>query len=185
MNHKLYHLLLRKCALSRVTTLSYEDWLYRKADQYAHNEILAFLMMILGMISLVGGLSITVAVSGQLLLIPMIDQYPLSSSSSVGLVLTTAGFIVLLGGFVSTVHYDRKRTWHVGQIEKAHQLKNRKIDIHIMKEALENFDKEARARIRKTPENPNFMVSSQKTLKKRRKTPINNAEKAYPEGVGE
>jgi len=172
MNHKLYHLLLRKCALSRVTILSYEDWLYRKADQYAHNEILAFLMMILGMISLIGGLNVTLAVSGQLLLIPMIDQYPLSPSSSVGLVLTTAGFIVFSGGFVSTVHYDRKRSWHVGEIEKAYQLKNRKIDIHVVKETLERFDKEARARIRETePRKPRKSSSLSKNHQKKAETP--------------
>lgn len=129
--------------------LSYEDWLYRKADHYAHNEILAFLLMILGMVSLVGGLIVTVVTSGQLLLIPMVEKFPLSPSSSVGLVLTTAGFFVLLGGFVMTVYYDRKRTWHVGEIEKANQLKSRKIDIHSVKEKLKMIDKEektARAR---------------------------------------
>jgi len=159
MNHKLYHLLHIECALCRVTTLSYEDWLYRKADQYAHNEILAFLMMILGMVSLIGGLNITVVVSGQLL-IPIFDQYPLNSSSSVGLILTSAGFVMLLIGFVSTVHYDRKRSWHVGQIEKAYRLKNRKVDAHVIRETLE-IDKEARARIKKiqSPKNADLIVS--------------------------
>jgi hypothetical protein len=189
-----------------VTTLSYEDWLYRKADQYAHNEILAFLMMILGMISLIGGLNSTIAVSGQLL-IPMIDQYPLNSSSSIGLVLTTAGFIVLIGGFVSTVYYDRIKSWHIGQIDKGYQLKNRKTDLHTMKETFERLDKktrvrpekEARARIRETqpPENPDFIVSlrppdlpedsfsSQPDPKKHTKTHNHHAERGYLEEVEE
>ena len=123
-----------------MTTLSFEDWLYRKADQYAHNEILAFLMMVLGMVSLVGGLIITVVMTGQLLLIPLIDQHPLSPSSSVGLILTTAGFLVLSGGFVMAVYYDRKRSWHVNEIEKSNQLKNRKINIDVVKEKLTAFD---------------------------------------------
>jgi membrane-bound ClpP family serine protease len=125
-----------------VTTLSYEDWLYRKADQYAHNEILAFIMMVLGMVSLVGGLTVTVVMSGQILLIPILETYPLSPSSSVGFMLTTGGFTVLLAGFVLAVYYDRKRTWHVGEIEKGNHLKNRKIDINVVKKTFEDFSKE-------------------------------------------
>jgi type VI protein secretion system component VasK len=124
-----------------VTTLSFEDWLYRKADQYAHNEILAFQMMVLGMVSLVGGLIVTVITTGQLLLIPMVDQHPLTPSSSVGLILTTVGFLVLSVGFVMAVHYDRKRSWHVNEIEKSNKLKNRKIDIDMAKEKIALLDK--------------------------------------------
>jgi hypothetical protein len=67
---------------------------------------------------------------------------------------------MLLIGFVSTVHYDRKRSWHVGQIEKAYRLKNRKVDAHVIRETLE-IDKEARARIKKiqSPKNADLIVS--------------------------
>jgi hypothetical protein len=40
--------------------LSFPDWLYRKAEQNAQSEILAFLMMVLGMNLLMGGLIVTV-----------------------------------------------------------------------------------------------------------------------------
>ena len=124
-----------------MTTLSFEDWLYRKADQYAHNEILAFQMMVLGMVSLVGGLIVTVVMTGQLLLIPMVDQHPLNPSSSVGLILTTVGSLVLSVGFAMALYYDRKRSWHVNEIEKSNRLKNRKIDIDVVKERIAVLDK--------------------------------------------
>lgn len=81
----------------------------------------------------------TLVISGRLL-IPVIDQYPLSLSSSVGLILTVAGFIALSGGFVEVIYYDRKRSYDIGQIEKSNQLKNRKIDINVVKDTVKRYN---------------------------------------------
>jgi hypothetical protein len=68
--------------------MSYEDWLRRKADQYGHSEILAFLMIILGMNLLVGGFIVTVITTGQIMDLQFIIQHSLSQSSAIGLILT-------------------------------------------------------------------------------------------------
>jgi hypothetical protein len=119
--------------------LSFEDFLYRKAEQNAHSEILAFLMMTLGMNLLIGGLIVTVMAVGQLNVFPFIFQQPLSQSAILGLILTLSGFSILVAGFILVIHYDRQRSWHLGQIEKSTRLKNRKITIKTVDEILEEL----------------------------------------------
>jgi hypothetical protein len=122
--------------------LSYEDFLYRKAEQNAHSEILAFLMMILGMNLLIGGLIVTIMAVGQLNLFPLMLQQPLSQSATLGLILTLSGFSILLAGFILVINYDRQRSWHLSQIEKSTKLKNRKITIRTADEILEGLTEE-------------------------------------------
>lgn len=122
--------------------MSFEDWLYRKAEQNAHSEILAFLMMILGMNLLMGGLIVTIIVVGQPNLFPFLTQIPLNQSSVLGLILTLTGFSTLSTGFILAVHYDRKRSWHLSQIEKSTTLRNRKITVKTANELIEELTDE-------------------------------------------
>ena len=109
--------------------MAFEDWLNKKANHYAHNEILAFLMMLLGANFLIGGLLMTVFMTGELMAFSFVNQQSLTMASVIGLVLSVTGVFVLLSGFFLVLHYDRKRKWHLGEIEKADKLKNRKIRI--------------------------------------------------------
>lgn len=109
--------------------MSIEDWHNIKAEQNAHNEILAFLMMIVGVNLLVGGLIVTVMTVGEPIINPFNIQQVLSYSSILGLILTIAGFFLISAGFMLVIHYDRKRTWHLKEIEKTTALKNRRIRV--------------------------------------------------------
>jgi hypothetical protein len=129
--------------IGEVLVMAFEDWLNRKADHYAHNEILAFLMMILGANFLVGGLVITVVTTGELMTFPFIIHQTLTMASVIGLVLSVTGVFVLLSGFFLVLHYDRKRKWHLGEIEKADKLKNRKIGIAQAGEMLKELQEDA------------------------------------------
>jgi hypothetical protein len=122
--------------------LSYEDFLYRKAEQNAHSEILAFLMMTLGMNLLIGGLIVSIMAVGQLNLFPLMLQQPLSQSATLGLILTLSGFFILSAGFILVINYDRQRSWHLSQIEKSTKLKSRKISIRTTNEILEGLIEE-------------------------------------------
>jgi hypothetical protein len=122
--------------------LSYEEFLYRKAEQNAHSEILAFLMMTLGMNLLIGGLIVTIMAAGQLNLFPYMLQQPLNQSATLGLILTLTGFSILLAGFILVINYDRQRSWHLSQIEKSTRLKSRKITIRTPDEILERLTEE-------------------------------------------
>lgn len=116
-------------SLPGLKRLSIEDWHNIKAEQNAHNEILAFLMMIVGVNLLMGGLIVTVMTVGEPIINPFNIQQVLSYSSILGLILTVAGFSIISAGFILVIHYDRKRTWHLKEIEKTTALKNRRIRV--------------------------------------------------------
>ena len=117
--------------------MSIEDWHNTKAEQNAHNEILAFLMLVVGVNLLIGGLIVTVITVGEPILNPFSISQTTSYSSILGLILTFAGFSVIAAGFILVVNYDRNRTWHLNEVQKAAMLKNRRITV---KSAHEMFD---------------------------------------------
>jgi len=96
----------------------------------------------LGANFLIGGLLMTVFMTGELMAFPFISQQSLTMSSVIGLALSITGVFVLLSGFFLVLYYDRKRTWHLAEIEKADKLQNRKIRIaqaeEMLKELLED-----------------------------------------------
>jgi hypothetical protein len=92
----------------------------RKAEENAHNEILAFLMAIMGVNLLMGGLIIVTIVVGEPSWLFTFPYEPLQTSSAyLGLVLTFTGFIILLAGSIIAVHYDRKRLWYIRELHKS------------------------------------------------------------------
>jgi hypothetical protein len=126
-------------SLPGLKRLSIEDWHNIKAEQNAHNEILAFLMMIVGVNLLMGGLIVTVMTVGVPIINPFNIQQVLSYSSILGLILTISGFSIISAGFILVIHYDRKRTWHLKEIEKTTALKNRKIHIRSAEQILDEL----------------------------------------------
>jgi uncharacterized membrane protein len=96
-----------------------EDWLHRKAEENAHNEILAFLLMVLGMNLLMGGLLMSLIVAGELTVILQPSNLPPSSTAYSGFILTVVGFFVMFSGFTLTIYYSRKRLWYITQIERS------------------------------------------------------------------
>jgi hypothetical protein len=119
--------------------LSFEDWLYRKSEQNAHSEILAFLMVVLGVNILIGGLVVTTITVGQVPPLFSMFSQSLNSSGVLGLVLTLVGFCLLCAGFILVVYYDRERSWYLGEIEKSTQIKNRKISVRTAHDILEEL----------------------------------------------
>jgi len=97
-----------------------EDWLHRKAEENAHNEILAFLMIVLGVNLLVGGLLTIIIASEEPNWLLNFPYIPLQASpANLGLVLTFTGFAILSAGFILVIHYNRKRSWYIKEIEKS------------------------------------------------------------------
>jgi hypothetical protein len=119
--------------------LSFEDWLYRQASETAHNEIIAFLVAILGVNLLVGGLLVTILSNGELVLFPFELQKPLNLTVVLGLILTSVGFIILSAGFILVVHYNRKRSWYVGEIEKSTTFGKKKSSFKTTSEIFEEY----------------------------------------------
>lgn len=122
--------------------MSFEDWQYRQAEKHAHNEILAFLIIIMGINLLATGLIITILTTGQPVLFPYpLPQY-INLPIALGLILTDSGFTIILAGFTLSIHYDKQRTWHLNQIDKSSQRKNWKINLTTNNEILKELKTE-------------------------------------------
>jgi len=115
----------------------FEGWLYRKAEENAHNEILAFLSMILGMNLLMGGLLMSLAVFGELTVLLHPYSLPPSFSAYSGFILSAVGFAVLSAGFIFVLYYSRKRLWYINEIQKP--ATRRKIASKTVTETLEEY----------------------------------------------
>ncbi|MEM2912323.1 MAG: hypothetical protein QW146_07455 [Candidatus Bathyarchaeia archaeon] len=117
-----------------------EDWLHKKAEEYAHNEILALLLIILGVNLLTTGLLVTIySLSeewGQLFLTFKQLQ---SATATLGLILTAAGFSVSSAGFILVIHYDRKKSWYRRQIEDSSIMKKLKAEVKTVDQILEEY----------------------------------------------
>ncbi|MGB9741498.1 MAG: hypothetical protein ACP5IM_05865 [Candidatus Bathyarchaeia archaeon] len=117
-----------------------EDWLHKKAEESAHNEILAFLLIILGVNLLTAGLLVTIIVSGgkDWWLFSVYWQLQ-TATTSLGLVLTIIGFAISSAGFVLVIHYDRKKSWYRKQIEKSSTAERWKMKTRSVDEILEEY----------------------------------------------
>lgn len=117
-----------------------EDWLHKKAEEYAHNEILALLLIILGVNLLTTGLLVTIYSLGeewgQLFLTFKQLQ---SATATLGLILTAAGFSVSSAGFILVIHYDRKKSWYRRQIEDSSIMKKLKAEVKTVDQILEEY----------------------------------------------
>jgi hypothetical protein len=117
-----------------------EDWLHRKAEENAHNEILAFLLIILGVNLLTAGLMVTIIVSGgqEWWLFHLYWQLQ-TATINLGLILTIMGFAISSAGFILVIHYDRKKSWYRRQIEKSSIAEKWKMKPKSVDEILENM----------------------------------------------
>ena len=114
--------------------------MHRKAEEHAHNEILAFLMIILGVNLLIGGLLTIIIAAGEPNWLLNFPYVPLQASPAyLGLILTFTGFAILSAGFLLVVHYDRKRSWYVKEIEKSSIPKKWKTNSKTVNQILEEY----------------------------------------------
>lgn len=117
-----------------------EEWLHKKAEESAHNEILAFLLIILGVHLLTAGLLVTVIVSGgqEWWLFTIYWQFQ-TATTSLGLILTLIGFVISSASFILVIHYDRKKSWYRKQIEKSSIIEKGKMKPKSIDEILEEY----------------------------------------------
>jgi hypothetical protein len=120
-------------------TLSYTDWLKRKTDESAHNEVLAFLTVILGINITLGGLIVTIIMIGGPNFFVFLTQRPIDLSVALGPVLTFVGFFITSVGFVLTFYHDRKRAWYQGEIQKSSIYEKKKSGAKTPEEVLQEY----------------------------------------------
>lgn len=101
----------------------YTDYMRENVEELRHKETLAFLIMIMGMISLMGGLTMTILLANHLswfLFFPYEPTY--NHSTLLGMTLTLLGFGLTSAGFVLAVHYDREKMWFLKQLRESNVL---------------------------------------------------------------
>ncbi|MGD0027747.1 MAG: hypothetical protein ABSC91_02275 [Candidatus Bathyarchaeia archaeon] len=119
--------------------MSYEDWLQRKADESAHNEILSFLTVVAGINISMGGLIVTIMILGGPNFLLFLTQQPITVSVALGPILTFLGFIIAASGFVLTFYHSRKRSWYLGEVQKSNIFEKKKDESKTAKEVLEEY----------------------------------------------
>ena len=106
--------------------VSYGDWLQQKAAESAHNEILAFLIVTLGINISIGGLIVTIMILGGPNFLLFLTQQPITVSVALGPILALLGFIVAATGFILTFYHDRKRSWYLKELQKSSIFEKKK-----------------------------------------------------------
>ena len=99
------------------------DYMRENVEELRHRETLAFLIMIMGMVSLMGGLTMTIILANQLswfLFLPYEPTY--SPSGLLGLTLTLLGFGLTSAGFVLAAYYDREKMWFLSHLKQSHHV---------------------------------------------------------------
>ncbi|UCE43905.1 MAG: hypothetical protein JSV57_06055 [Candidatus Bathyarchaeota archaeon] len=101
----------------------YTEYMQKSVQELRHREILAFLIMIMGMISLMGGLTVT-AILGREISWFLILPYEVTSSPSslLAITLTLLGFGLTSAGFVLAVYYDREKTWFLKHLKASNPV---------------------------------------------------------------
>ena len=108
--------------------MSLRDYLHEKAEESRHNETLGFLIMLIGVNLLVGGILATVVTvenPNWFLFIP----YQLTSHpySLVGLSFASIGLVLLVLGMVFSIHSALQRSWYMDRLKEAQKLEAEKI----------------------------------------------------------
>lgn len=101
---------------------SFSEYLHEKADESRHNEMVGYLVVIIGAVFFVGGLVvtvITVEIPGWFLTVP----YQLLISLS----LASVGVALLGLGIALGLHYSRERSSYMKELHKAYAVEEQKL----------------------------------------------------------
>jgi hypothetical protein len=108
--------------------MSFKEYLHEKAEESRHNESVAYLMFLAGVVFFVGGILETLSLAKIILLgepewfffIPYYTEaHP---GSVVGLAMIISGLSLIVFGVVSGIHYSKDRSWYIQELRKAHSL---------------------------------------------------------------
>lgn len=100
--------------------MSFRDYLHEKSEESRHNETIAYLMFLAGVIFFVGGITETLSLSEEpewFMFIPYhTDQI---AGAVLGLSLTVSGLCLIVFGIATGLNYSRKRSWYMQELREA------------------------------------------------------------------
>jgi len=103
--------------------MSFRDYLHEKAEESRHNETLAYLMFLAGVVFFVGGILETLSLGENpswFLLIPYFSEA--STGVFLGLTLIIGGISLIIFGILAGLNYSHDRDWYMKELGKANSL---------------------------------------------------------------
>lgn len=100
--------------------MSFGDYLHEKAEESRHNETLAYLMFLAGVVFFVGGILETLSLGGSpswFVIIPYLTEA--SAGMFLGLAMVISGLGLVVFGLGSGMNYSRDRGWYMQELRKA------------------------------------------------------------------
>ena len=100
-----------------VFVLSVREYLRERAAESRHNELLAYLMFVVGCVLFVGGVLETLFVCDSvmwMLFVPV--GWSVVPGSVLGLALTLSGVVLGVFGLVAGVFFARDRSWYIREL---------------------------------------------------------------------
>jgi uncharacterized membrane protein YiaA len=105
--------------------MSFKEYLHEKAEESRHNETLAYLMFVAGVIFFIGGILTTLSLTGEpqwFLIFPYSGEA--SEGSYLGSALLISGIMLIVFGVLASMHYSGDRGWYMRELRKAHAIEN-------------------------------------------------------------
>lgn len=105
--------------------MSFRDYLHEKAEESRHNETLAYLMFLAGVIFFVGGILETLSLADDPVWFLFIPYHTEPYVGAVlGLALIISGFSLIIFGIAAGINHSRDRSWYMHELRKANSLED-------------------------------------------------------------
>jgi hypothetical protein len=103
--------------------MSFREYLHEKAEESRHNETLAYLMFLAGVVFFVGGTleSLSLAEEPQWFLFIPYHTEPLAGAV-LGLAMIIGGISLIVFGITVGMNYSRDRGWYMQELRKANSI---------------------------------------------------------------
>jgi len=105
--------------------MSIQDYLHEKAEESRHNEIIAYMMFLAGLVFFVGGILSSLGMGREpswFLFIPYLADSTEVLFLEIALLLT--GFLLIFSGIGVGLHYYRDRGRYMRELGKANNVEN-------------------------------------------------------------